>query len=117
MSSRESIAMSTEEVGKFLQTRRSAVLATVDGDGAPDATLIMCNVRSGEIIVHPLDELGHLAANEGTSVAIGFEQCPSYYEIQGVSAHGQLEVVGPDEYRLPLDDVMGFDFSKIQRRP
>jgi Pyridoxamine 5'-phosphate oxidase len=109
--------MSIKEIQDFLQTRRSALLATVDVNGAPDATLIHCSFVDGDVMVQELDDLGQRAVDAGSAVALGFEQCRSYYEIRGVAAHGHLEMTGPDEYRLPLTDVMAFDFSKIQRRP
>jgi nitroimidazol reductase NimA-like FMN-containing flavoprotein (pyridoxamine 5'-phosphate oxidase superfamily) len=117
VSPRESIAMSIKEMSGFLQTRRFALLATVDVNGAPDATLTACSFVAGSVTVHGLDSLGQRAAETGSAVALAFEQCPSYYEIRGVTAHGRLEMIETDEYRLPLTDVMTFDFAKIQGRP
>jgi hypothetical protein len=57
-------------------------------------------------------------------VCAATDRYPSYYEIRGITVHGRAEPAaapaglraGGATYALPLDDLVSFDFSKIQAK-
>ena len=109
--------MTADESLAFLGSRTHAVLATVGVDGAPDASLVDCRVEGNAVVVRGLDDRAHTAIRHDARIAVAVEQCPSYYEIRGMSAHGHAEDRGTADYALPLTDVVAFDFAKIRERP
>jgi hypothetical protein len=108
--------MTSEEARTFLGGRAHALLVTLSPDGAPDASLVDCRRDGDALIISDVVDRANEAIARDPRVAVSVEQCPSYYEIRGATAHGTLELGNQGEYRLALDDVVAFDFAKIQRR-
>ena len=133
---RESIAMSTEEVAAFIGPKPWIVLGTLDEDGSPWGDLA-ASLIDGERIVFAVPAGTRAAANieRDPRVVCMNDQYPIYYEIKGVTAHGQAERLDdpalaerlpPDPihrgsadrlvYAIPLDDITSFDFTKIKAK-
>jgi hypothetical protein len=117
MSPRESIAMTADEARSFLGSRAAAVLATVGADGMPDAALAACRVDGDAVVVDDLDARARASIGHDARVAVAVEQCASYYEIRGVTAHGTARDLGTGAYAVALTDLVAFDFAKIRERP
>ena len=131
---RERIAMSEEEVRAFLHSQRWVVLGTLDPRGAPEADLALCGLTDATLyfgVERDGRSARHIAQDARVCCAI--DQFPTYYEIKGVTVHGRARpITDADEitrvrtlmgdtadrviYALPLDDVVSFDFAKIQQR-
>ena len=131
---RERIEMSAEEVGAFLGRQRWVVLGTLDPSGAPEADLAVCGLAGATLyfgVERGSRSARHIAHD--ARVCCANDQFPTYYEIAGVTAHGRARpvtdaaeiararaVIGDTAdraiYALPLDDVVSFDFAKIQNR-
>src|SRR5262249_13380045 len=100
----------------FLRTRHSVVLATLLANGQPDAAIVDARIDDGALSLSVDDTIRQrLAADDRVCAAA--ELCPSYYEIQGVSVHGDATPADANRLRVPLDDVISFDFGKIGERP
>ena len=132
---RESIAMSTEEVAAFIGPKPWIVLGTLDEDGSPWGDLA-ASLIDGERIVFAVPAGTRAAANieRDPRVVCMNDQYPIYYEIKGVTAHGQAERLdGPGArrasssptpstaerrtdlvYAIPLDDITSFRLHQDQ---
>ncbi len=131
---RESISMSEHDARAFLGRQPWVVLGTLDERGGPDADLVPSGL-DGSTLYFSVEPGGTPERNiaRDPRVCCANDQFPTYYEIKGVTAHGWARPVtdvaeaararavigGATErpvYALSLDDVMSFDFSKIQNQ-
>lgn len=121
MAPRERISMTEEEVRGFLATRRLLVLGTLDEDGAPFADVVPYAHDGGSLALALAPGSRSLAniRRDGRVCCI-VERFSSYYEIKGVVVRGRAREAGGDgeavAVRVPLEDVVSFDFAKIRRR-
>jgi nitroimidazol reductase NimA-like FMN-containing flavoprotein (pyridoxamine 5'-phosphate oxidase superfamily) len=122
---RERIGMSPEEVRALLSQTRWVVLGTVGSAGEPAGHVAPCALVGERLcFAVPPDSEARRHIERDPRVCAATDRYPSYYEIRGVTVHG---CAGPIEapaalagagvaYSLPLDDVVSFDFSKIQAK-
>jgi hypothetical protein len=113
------IAMGTEEIQDFLNSRTEAVVIGLDDNGEPSGGVGQLMLTDGVIgfalgAEDPVVELLNLDARACCVV----EQFPSYYEIKGVMLHGQARPaaeskVGEAAFVLDVEQVVSFDFSKL----
>jgi hypothetical protein len=124
---RESIAMTAGELREFLAGMRWALLATLTPDGSPRGSAVRARLESERVcFVVTRGSQTHADLERDARACLATDQYPTYYEIKGASLHGVAEavaapetlVLAPDElaYALPLDDVVSFDFGKIERK-
>ena len=136
---RERIDMTPTEVVEFARSQHRLILVSLDEDGGPwtdsvargfDERSIVFGVPEG---TRSLDNI-----RRDSRVCCILETGPAYYQIKGVLAHGHAqEAMGyvadelravmkqeggqsahaPVLFRVGMDDVASFDFSKIQNRP
>lgn len=122
---RESIAMSDDELRAFLGGVRQVVVAVLGEGGEPLGALARCALVGDQLVFILAD--GQLCAllERDPRVCCATDEYPTYYEIRGMTAHGRarrverppaLEVVDGVAYAIDLDDVVSFDFEKIQAK-
>lgn len=136
--SRESIALTDDEVARFLSQRGVMALGTLGADGAPCGDIVRYTIHNG--LVHFACMKGRQSARNierDPRICCAVEQNPSYYEIKGVTIRGWARPVddaglcrtvlaalpppppqGADlaVYYLEPKRTISFDFSKIQNR-
>ena len=123
---RESIAMSREEVAALLADVGWVVVTTLDTEGFTVGDVAPCAAED-ETLYFALPADGEAAGRIGTDsrVCCAADAYPTYYEIRGASVHGEARATdrhpglggdGAQTYALDLEDVMSFDFSKIQNK-
>lgn len=122
---RESIAMTREELNRFLEQTHWVIVGTLGEAGEPSGTVASCSL-SGNRLVFTLPE-GPARRNieRDPRVCCAADEYPAYYQIRGMTAHGiarpaeapaALLSEGCRAYSIDLDDVMSFDFAKIRGR-
>jgi nitroimidazol reductase NimA-like FMN-containing flavoprotein (pyridoxamine 5'-phosphate oxidase superfamily) len=123
---RERIEMSRAEVLALLAETRWVALGTLDPDGAPAGYVVPCALQGERLCfaVEPGSE-AQRAIERDPRVCAATDRYPTYYEIRGVTVHGRAERVltapaglqgAGTTYALALDDVVSFDFAKIQAK-
>jgi len=108
--------MTSDEVESFLMTRSHIALATLDSTGAPDIAIVPSRCEEGHLVIE-VDGRLRDAVDRDPRVCGAAEVCPSYYELRGVSVHGVAEPDAGGGVTIVAQQVMSFDFSKIQARP
>jgi hypothetical protein len=111
---RSRIAMEPGEVEEFLGAAREVVVGYCAPDGWPMGVLAGAEYHDGTLtfeIPGTSREVG-----EGAAVCCVAEESPSYREIRGVIAHGDIsqahEVDGRWRYSVHLGRVVSFDFGR-----
>jgi hypothetical protein len=116
--------MSDDQVRQLVATEGFLVLGTLDGAGPPLASIAPCRPdEAGLTFAVPVDsrEAQNLRRDPRACAVIENAE-RDFYRIRCATVHGSAVrmFVDPDSqlefYRLPLDDVVSFDFSRIQRR-
>jgi hypothetical protein len=117
---RPDISMTPAEVAAFLAAKRTAVVATLGPDGAPDGEPVRFQPADGGVRFD-------VAANGPTHrnlardprAVVALEEFPSYAAIRGVTLHGRVTLAPERDGRVPvrLDParVESFDFRKMKR--
>ena len=122
---RESIEMTPAELLDLLRETRWVVLGTLGDEGEPTATLVDCSLEAERLcFAVAAGGAAHRNIQRDPRVCCATDEYPTYYEIRGATLHGEaLEaesatLAGPERavFSIPLDDVVSFDFSKIERR-
>src|SRR5262249_50849891 len=119
---RERIAMSEDEVARFLAAKRTAILGLRGADGAPGGTPATISDRDGVLVV-ALPAGGDAARNlrRDPRIVVSVEEYPSYARIRGVAVHGRAVSLGAEEgrerFRIDQARVESFDFAKMKRAP
>ena len=132
---RESIQMTRSELLAFLERMRWGALGTLDAGGAPVADVVSCQLArgvdgdaGGKQLLFALEPSSKSAENiaRDPRVCWSADEYPSYAEIRGATLHGRArrqsedapeKWLGLSVYALEVDDVVSFDFAKIQRSP
>jgi nitroimidazol reductase NimA-like FMN-containing flavoprotein (pyridoxamine 5'-phosphate oxidase superfamily) len=123
---RERIEMDRAEILALLAGTRWVALGTLDADGAPAGHVVPCALEGERLCfaVEPGSDVQR-AIERDPRVCAATDRYPTYYEIRGVTVHGRAQRVGTAPaalqgagaiYALPLDDMVSFDFSKIQAK-
>jgi predicted pyridoxine 5'-phosphate oxidase superfamily flavin-nucleotide-binding protein len=123
---RERISMSDGELREFLDQQSWMLLVTLDAGGAPNAALVPVR-REGDRVLFEVEADAEAARNleRDPRACVSNDAYPTYYEIRGATIHGEAAAVseaaglgGPGRhlYALGLDDVVSFDFAKIENR-
>jgi nitroimidazol reductase NimA-like FMN-containing flavoprotein (pyridoxamine 5'-phosphate oxidase superfamily) len=120
---RESIEMSDVELRAFLAGVRQVVVGLLGSDGEPLGALARCALVEDQLVFVLSD--GRLCAlvERDPRVCCATDEYPTYYQIRGMTAHGRarrvqrpsaLEALEGVAYAIDLEDVVSFDFAKIQ---
>ena len=123
---RESISMSNAELRSFLDRQSWMLLVTLDASGAA-ATALVRSARQGDQMLFELAEGDEAAQNlkHDPRACVTNDEYPTYYEIRGATLHGEAVQVsetselgseGVRVYALGMNDVVSFDFAKIQNK-
>lgn len=123
---RESIAMSAAELADLLGTTPWVVLGTLGPDGGPQGSLA-ASALTGERLCFAVrrGSTAHTNIERDPRVCCSTDEYPTYYAIRGATAHGTAQPSEPPAslrtpelvtFSIALDDVVSFDFSKIERR-
>jgi len=141
---REIISMSPDEIRAFVKGEKRLILATLAEDGAPWSDAAVFLLEGDRVFFRiPRSSRSYRNIRRDNRVCCIIERGPPpYYEIMGVMAHGQAQEVRDGGQALQiaarlaaqrdpvasdagdgavfsiplLEDVVSFDFSKIQRR-
>ena len=123
---RESISMSDAELRSFLDRQSWMLLVTLDTSGAASTALVR-TAREGERMLFEVgddDEAAHNLKHDPRA-CVANDEYPTYYEIRGATLHGEAVPVaeacelggeGRRVYALAFDDVVSFDFAKIENK-
>jgi hypothetical protein len=112
------ITMSNEELLEFLGGQRTVALASLEPDGSLWCSVEPFVLDGGEICVdvEPGSRTGTNLAADPRVCGVVESASTNNYEIRSAIVHGDARL-GPDgRRRLALDDVITFDFSKIDAR-
>ncbi len=123
---RESISMSDAELRSFLDRQSWMLLVTLDASGAATTALVR-SARQGDQMLFEVAEDDEAAHNlkHDPRACVANDEYPTYYEIRGATLHGEAVQVaeaselggeGRRVYALGLDDVVSFDFAKIENK-
>ena len=122
---RESIAMSDGELRAFLGGVRQVVVAVLGEGGEPLGALARCTLVKDQLVFILAESRLCALLERDPRVCCATDAYPTYYEIRGMTAHGcaqraerpsSLEAVDGVAYAIDLDDVVSFDFAKIQAK-
>ena len=123
---RERISMSDTELRAFLDKQSWMLLVTLDASGAANTALVR-TAREGDQMLFELAEDDEAAHNlkHDPRACVANDEYPTYYEIRGATLHGEAVPVaeaselggeGLCVYALGMDDVVSFDFAKIENK-
>lgn len=134
------ITMTAEEIGAFIADQSMCVLATLDDDGTPWGDAVACSAHGDALCFRvPVGTRTLHNLRSDARVCCTLEsKGDDYYSVRAVMVHGEAVPLaesdlpaGLDEladpvshdaiadavtFRVALDDVVSFDFGKIQRR-
>jgi len=122
---RERIEMSREEILALLAQTRWVVLGTLSAAGEPAGHVVPCALEGERLyFAVPPGSDAQRQIQRDPRVCAATDRYPTYYEIRGVTVHGRAEPAAAPPglraagatYALPLDDLVSFDFSKIQAK-
>jgi len=119
---RPRIAMTPAETAEFLASKRIAIVATLDADGAPDGEPAELSCAGGVLTFRlPASGPTHRNLLRDPRVVCTVEEFPSYTEIRGVSVHGRAAPVelrsGHATFRVDEPRTESFDFRKVRPEP
>jgi hypothetical protein len=123
---RESISMSDLELRAFLDRQSWMLLVTLDASGATSTALVR-TAREGDQMLFEVAEDDEAAQNlkHDPRACVANDEYPTYYEIRGATLHGEAAPAGETPelggeglrvYALGMDDVVSFDFAKIEHK-
>lgn len=123
---RERIGMTRDEILALLATTRWVALGTLGSQGEPASHVVPCALDGERLcFAVPPDSEAQRQIERDPRVCAATDRYPTYYEICGVTVHGRAERIATPPaalrdagatYALPLDDLVSFDFSKIQAK-
>lgn len=108
---KEDIALSRDELHRFLAGQRFAVLVT-GGDTHPRGELVSVELAGDELLAGASAQARRDVARD-PRVCVVLEEQPDFAGIRGALVHGTARPEG-DRLRVPLEDVVSFDFGKLQ---
>ena len=96
---RDQIRMTDEEIGKFIEERKSLQVATLGRDGAPHLTTLWFAVVDGDIVFETFTKSQKIVnLQRDPRIAVLLEDGEQYNQLRGVSINGRAELVSaPDE--------------------
>jgi hypothetical protein len=120
MSPRADIAMTAAEIDAFLTVQSEVVIGTLTADGMPAATVARCDYDGDAMVISlPAGSAAVDDLRRDPRMCCIAEQFATYYEIKGVIVHGRADLGGTADgrqlVRVPLADVVSFDFAKLPR--
>ena len=126
---RERISMSRGEVLDFLKRQEWAMVVSLSASGGPTGDIGRVALE-GETLFLGVGPETTENLRRDPRVCCANDEYPTYYEIKGVTAHGRAREVSdpvlrrrvgleePDlsVFALELDDVLSFDFARIEKK-
>jgi PPOX class probable F420-dependent enzyme len=104
---RSQIAMSDEEVWKFIEERKSLQVATIGADGAPHLTTLWFVIVDGKIAFETFTKSQKIVnLRRDPRIAVLVEDGLSYNELRGVAINGRAELHDDPAVVLPFARAM-----------
>ena len=95
---RELVAMSDEEMWKFIETQKSVQVATLNKDGSPHLTTLWFAIQDGRIVLETFTKSQKVVnLTRDPRIALLFEDGHVYNELRGVSINAHAQLVGDVE--------------------
>jgi nitroimidazol reductase NimA-like FMN-containing flavoprotein (pyridoxamine 5'-phosphate oxidase superfamily) len=118
------LQMSPEEIRSLVHDEGYLVLGTLESPAPPVAEIARCDVHGeGLIFSVGLGSRSHRNIERDPRVCAVIENAEhDFYRMRSATIHGTAALVEEDSdrgearYRVPLDDVVSFNFSKIQTK-
>ncbi len=93
-SRRDLVAMSEEEVWKFIETQKSVQVATINKDGTPHLIPLWFAIEDGAIILETFSKSQKIKNLErDPRISVLFEDGDTYPELKGVSIKARAELI------------------------
>ena len=90
---RGQIAMSQDEIWKFIEERKSLQVATIGADGAPHLTTLWFAIVDGEIAFETFTKSQKIVnLRRDPRIAVLVEDGTKYNELRGVAINGRAEL-------------------------
>ena len=91
---RELIAMTEDEMWRFIESQKSIQVATVNGDGSPHLTTLWFAVADGKIVLETFTKSQKVVnLKRNPKIAVLFEDGDKYEDLRGVSINAEAELV------------------------
>src|SRR5437867_2343870 len=101
------IAMSPDEIWKFIEERKSLQVATIGADGAPHLTTLWFVIVDGEIAFETFTKSQKIVnLKRDPRIAVLVEDGITYNELRGVSINGRTELVEDPAVVIPYARAM-----------
>ena len=102
---RDLISMTEEEMWKFIESRKSIQIATINKDGSPHLTTLWFAVEDGKIVLETFTKSQKVVnLRRDARISALLESGEVYNQLQGVSINGTAELVSnvEDVHRLHM---------------
>jgi PPOX class probable F420-dependent enzyme len=102
---RDLISMTDEEMWAFIESRKSAQVATINRDGSPHLTTLWFAIEEGKIVLETFTKSQKVVnLNRDPRIALLFESGEVYDQLKGVSINANAELVTEveDVHRLHM---------------
>jgi len=117
---RPTIAMPARDAQDFLARSGEVVVAVCDHQGWPVGSIAAAAVRESTVTVRlASDDPVAVVAAAGSPICCATDESPSYYEIRGVVAHGDVvghstQARGVSTVTFRVDRLVSFDFGRLR---
>jgi PPOX class probable F420-dependent enzyme len=92
-SRRDQIRMSDDEVWKFIESRKSLQVATLNRDGSPHLTTLWFGIHEGDIVFETFTKSQKIVnLKRDPRIAVLVEDGLEYNELRGVAINGRAEL-------------------------
>jgi PPOX class probable F420-dependent enzyme len=92
-SRRDQIRMSDDEIWKFIDSRKSLQVATLNRDGSPHLTTLWFGILDGDIVFETFTKSQKIVnLKRDPRIAVLVEDGETYNELRGVSINGRAEL-------------------------
>ena len=91
---RELVSMNEDEMWKFIESRKSVQVATINRDGSPHLTTLWFAILDGQIVLETFTKSQKVVnLKRDPRIAALLESGEAYDQLQGVSINGTAELV------------------------
>ncbi|MEE2674313.1 MAG: pyridoxamine 5'-phosphate oxidase family protein [Myxococcota bacterium] len=102
---RDLISMTEEEMWKFIESRKSIQVATINKDGSPHLTTLWFAIEDGKIVLETFTKSQKVVnLRRDARISALLEAGEAYDQLQGVSINGTAELISnvEDVHRLHM---------------
>jgi len=102
---RDRISMTEEEMWKFIESRKSIQVATINKDGSPHLTTLWFAIEDGKIVLETFTKSQKVVnLRRDARISALLESGEVYDQLQGVSINGTAELISnvEDVHRLHM---------------